>query len=387
MDTITKNKKENFIKTPIQMARSYCRIDLSALAFNVKTIQGILPDSCRIMAIVKANAYGHGDLPVSEHLNKLGIRDFAVATLEEGIRLREAKIHGNILILGHTPSFCAPALSRWHLTQTVTDYQHARELQDAGLPLDVHIKIDTGMHRLGISPDHFDDILDIFSMDHLRVTGMFTHLCAADSSQPDDIAFTRGQIRNFFTLEKKLEHRGIHVPIHIQSSYGILNYPGLPCEFARPGIILYGCYSDTSGDLLRQPALRPVLSLHSRIASIRQIHSGESVGYGRTWHADSQRRLAVLPIGYADGYPRALSNKGSVLIHGQKAPVVGRICMDQMTVDITDIPQAAPGDIATLIGKDGQEEIRAEEVAVLAGTITNELLSRLGSRLHRVTVF
>ena len=387
MDTITKNKKENFIKTPIQMARSYCRIDLGALSSNVKTIQELLPKGCRIMAVVKANAYGHGDFLISEHLNKLGIQDFAVATLEEGIRLRKRGIRGNILILGHTPAFCACEIARWQLMQTVTDCLHAKELQEAGIPLQVHIKIDTGMHRLGISCSHTNEILDIFSFDNLHVAGMFTHLCAADSLQPEDTAFTKGQIRDFFILVKKLKQHGIRVPVHVQSSYGILNDPGLPCQFARPGIILYGCGSDTSSDLLQRPALRPVLSLHSRIASVRQVPAGETVGYGRTWHASSARRIAVLPIGYADGYPRSLSNKGWVLIRGRKAPVAGRICMDQMTVDITDIPEAVPGDIATLIGRDGSEEIRAEEVAVLAGTITNELLSRLGPRLHRVAVF
>lgn len=387
MENITNNQQKKIITVPIQIARSYCRIDLNALAFNVKAIQKLLPEGCRIMAVVKANAYGHGDIFVSEHLNTLGIKDFAVATMEEGIGLRRAGIWGNILVLGHTPAFCAPSLSRWHLIQTVTDYQHAIELQDAGINLKVHLKIDTGMHRLGISPRHLNDILDIFSFSRLDIVGMFTHLCAADSRQPDDTAFTRNQIRDFFILTEKLKQHGIQVPVHVQSSYGILNYPDLPCKFARPGIILYGCYSNSSEKPIGYPALKPVLSLHSRIASVRRIHSGESIGYGRSYYASSPRRIAVLPIGYADGYPRSLSNKGYVLIRGQKAPVAGRICMDQMTVDITDIPDAGPGDIATLIGRDGAEEIRAEEVAVLAGTITNELLSRLGNRLYRVTVF
>lgn len=243
------------------------------------------------------------------------------------------------------------------------------------------------MHRLGVSFQYLNEILDIFSLSRLNVTGMFTHLCAADSKQADDVAFTHSQIRNFFILTEKLKQHGIRIPVHIQSSYGILNYPGLPCQYARPGIILYGCYSDTAIDLVQRPALQPVLSLHSPIASVRRINSGETVGYGRTYQAAAPRRIAVLPMGYADGYPRSLSNKGHVLIHGCKAPVAGRICMDQMTVDVTDIPDVSPGDIATLIGKDGSEEIRAEEVAVLAGTITNELLSRLGSRLNRITVY
>ena len=220
----------------------------------------------------------------------------------------------------------------------------------------------------------------------LRVTGLFTHLCAADSSRPEDVAFTRGQIGDFFELTRQLSARGIPLPaLHVQSSYGILRYPGLPCRFARPGILLYGCLSnpETMGEI--PASIRPVLSWHSRIVLTRQIPEGDTVGYGRSWQARGPRRLAVIPVGYGDGYPRSLSNCHEVLICGQRAPIAGRICMDQMMADITHISQAHCGSLVTLIGEQEGGRITAEETAARAGTIANELLCRLGDRIRRVT--
>lgn len=206
------------------------------------------------------------------------------------------------------------------------------------------------------------------------------------AKRTEDLAFTRGQIGDFFELTRQLSARGIPLPaLHVQSSYGILRYPGLPCRFARPGILLYGCLSDpeTMGEI---PApIRPVLSWHSRIALTRQIPEGDTVGYGRRWQARGPRRLAVIPVGYGDGYPRSLSNCHEVLICGQRAPIAGRICMDQMMADITHIPQAHCGSLVTLIGEQEEGHITAEETAARAGTIANELLCRLGDRIRRVT--
>ena len=206
------------------------------------------------------------------------------------------------------------------------------------------------------------------------------------AKRTEDVAFTRRQIGDFFELTRQLSARGIPLPaLHVQSSYGILRYPGLPCRFARPGILLYGCLSDpeTMGEI---PApIRPVLSWHSRIALTRQIPEGDTVGYGRRWQARGPRRLAVIPVGYGDGYPRSLSNCHEVLICGQRAPIAGRICMDQMMADITHIPQAHCGSLVTLIGEQEEGHITAEETAARAGTIANELLCRLGDRIRRVT--
>lgn len=367
-------------------ARTWAVIHTDALVSNVKAIRRLLPSSCSVMAVVKANAYGHGDLEVSSCLNRTGIRDFAVATLEEGIRLRQGGITGNILILGYTPARMAGYLREYGLTQTITDALHGRELAETGIPLDVHLKIDTGMHRLGISFDQREEILSLFTLPSLRISGMFTHLNAADSRRPEDAAYTKEQIRNFFSLVSLLKKRQLPLPsLHIQSSYGIVRYPGLPCDFARPGILLYGCLSDPDSARDLPPQIRPVLSWHSRIVSIRQVADGDTAGYGRAWKAHGPRRLGVIPTGYGDGYPRSLSGRGEVLVCGRRAPVAGRICMDQMLVDLTEIPMARTGSLVTLIGQDGECRITAEETAARAGTITNELLCRLGSRVHRIS--
>ena len=206
------------------------------------------------------------------------------------------------------------------------------------------------------------------------------------AKRTEDLAFTRRQIGDFFELTRQLSARDIPLPaLHVQSSYGILRYPGLPCRFARPGILLYGCLSDpeTMGEI--PASIRPVLSWHSRIALTRQIPEGDTVGYGRSWQARGPRRLAVIPVGYGDGYPRSLSGCHEVLICGQRAPIAGRICMDQMMADITHIPQAHCGSLVTLIGEQEEGHITAEETAARAGTIANELLCRLGDRIRRVT--
>ena len=289
--------------------------------------------------------------------------------------------------MGYTEPFLARELSEYRLTQTVIDYNYGRELDSMGIPLKVQIKIDTGMHRLGFQAENIREVLGIFEASNLKITGMFTHLSTADSTEAEDIAFAKGQIDRFYTLVEQLKERKIQVPVHIQSTYGLLNYNELTCDYARIGIGMYGALSSAKDKTIIQPDLRPVLSLHSRVALIRQISGGESVGYGRAYCADGERTIAVITIGYGDGYPRSLSEgKGEVIIKGVKVPVIGRICMDQLIVDITGTEGINRGDIATLIGKEEETLILAEEVSDKAGTIANELLSRLGSRLPRIFV-
>ena len=263
------------------------------------------------------------------------------------------------------------------LTQTVADLAHAEALSAQGVPLRVHLKIDTGMHRLGIAWDAPGAASAVFHMENLTVDGIYSHLCCADSLAPGDVSFTREQIRRFYALTAALAAQGISLPkLHLQSSYGLLNYPELRCDYARVGLALYGAAEGTAA---RSLGLRPVLSFRARVASVRDVAKGESVGYDRAFTARRKSRIAVLPIGYADGYPRALSNTGLVRIHGCLAPVAGRICMDQLAVDVTDVPGVVDGDIAELIGD--ASPLRAGEVAARCGTIPNELLSRLGARL------
>jgi serine/alanine racemase len=365
--------------------RAWAEINMTNLRHNVKVLQEVLPVGCEIMAVVKANAYGHGAVPISAGLNRTGINAFAVATIDEGIQLRKKGIKGEILILGCTPATRALALFHFRLSQTVADVEHARELNRFGKPIRVHIKVDTGMNRLGESYKHVSEIASIFGCKNLKVAGIFTHLCVADSLKEPDVAFTKQQIQNFHQLLESLRERKIIIPpIHIQSSYGVLNFPELQCAYARIGIALYGVLSTLGRNTKLSLDLRPVLALKSKVAQIRTIAAGESVGYSRSFIARKEIKTAVVPIGYADGFPRSLSAKGHVLIQGCRVPVVGQICMDQLIIDVTDIPDIKKSEIVTLIGKDGSEEITAEQIAFNANTITNELLSRLSDcRLKR----
>lgn len=372
--------------TPSPAGRAWIELDTSALAQNVEYLHSLLPEGCRLMPAVKANAYGHGSDLIAGELNRLGVDAFCVACLSEGISLREANIKGEILILGYTPPEDFPLLARYRLTQTVIDYAYAGQLSEAGIMIHVHIGIDTGMHRIGIRCENIEEILAVFEIKNLIIDGMFTHLCTCDSPLPEDKAFTESQIQAFYHVADILEEQGIPCPrLHLQSSYGLLNYPGLPADYVRAGIALYGVASTVEDRLFFRENLIPVLSLKARVASVRTLYAGDSVGYGLAFTAKKDMDIAVLSIGYADGLPRELScGIGSVLIHGRKAPIIGRICMDQTLVDISGIPQTCTGDTAVLIGVSGEEEITAEELAFQCGTITNELLSRLGGRLERI---
>ncbi len=370
-------------QAPPGQDRAWIEIDWEALRRNVQNISSALPKGCRMMAVVKAEAYGHGAPSMALALERMGVNAFAVATLDEGICLRRNGLNSPILILGYTHPCHAKSLWRYRLTQTVTDADHGAALEAAGYPLQVQIKVDTGMHRLGVDARDVDTIAHLASFKHLKVTGMYTHLCAADGRTPSDVAFTLEQIHRFDRVVKALEKRGLRPPaLHVQSSYGLLNYPWLQYDYARVGIALYGCLSAPDDQTQLKLALRPVLSLKARVALIRSVPAGESVGYGRAFTARRESRIALLPIGYADGYPRSLSEgAGHVLLHGRAAPVIGRVCMDQLMVDVTDIPEAVAGDVAVLIGRDGSQRIEAADLAGSAGSIANELLSRMGRRL------
>ncbi len=270
--------------------------------------------------------------------------------------------------------------------QTLIDYEYAVSLNKQGYDVKTHIKVDTGMHRLGFDYSDQEKIAAVFAMKHLHITGIYTHLCAADSLEKQDVSFTNRQIKRFYNLIKSLQDKGIDIPkIHIQSSYGLMNYPELKSDYVRAGISLYGVYSSPNDQTKLRLDLKPVLSLKSRIVLLREIRKGESLGYSRAFIADRDSLIAMLPVGYADGYPRNLScGKGYVLVNGYRAPIVGKICMDQMAVDVTDVPNVKTGTSVTLIGKDGEDEISAAVLAELSGSITNELLSRIGQRLKVV---
>lgn len=367
-------------------ARAWRELDLDALEHNARVLQGTLPPESELMAVVKAEAYGHGAVPVARFLQKQGVRAFAVACLAEGIQLRKVGIRGTILILGHTPADQALHLRRWRLTQTVADAAHGAQLAAAGGRIHVHLALDTGMHRLGIPAGDRRAIARLYRQKNLIIDGVFSHLCVSDSLSPGDTAYTSQQLSRFYDTVNWMRTAGLDPgAIHIQASYGALNLPPQPCRYLRAGIALYGVYSQF-GPVLHPLDLRPVLSLKARISTLRTLDPGEEAGYGRVFQADRPTTLAVISIGYADGLPRSLSQQGGqVLLHGRRCPMVGRMCMDQLLADVTDCPEASPGDVVTLIGRDGNETLRAEEAAQQCGTITNELLSRLGARLDLIS--
>lgn len=364
--------------------RAYLEINLNNLEHNVNTLQKAMSPKCELMAVVKAEAYGHGMYEVTTYLEQIGVSAFAVATIDEGIRLRKYGISGEILIMGYTSPMRAKELCKYKLTQTLIDYEYSLRLDEQGYKVTAHIKVDTGMHRLGFDADDTKEIVTAFSLKNIEITGIFTHLCSADSRAEEDVDFTRKQIGKFYNSLDNLRKSGIRIPkVHIQSSYGLLNYPEIKSDYVRAGIALYGVLSSPNDETKLKLDLRPVLSLKARVVLLRKIRKGETVGYSRAFTASRDSLIAILPIGYADGFPRNLScGKSIVLICGQKAPIIGKICMDQLAVDVTDISNIKIGSIATLIGKDENDEIAAPTVAENSESITNELLSRMGRRLN-----
>ncbi len=376
-----KGKKEDF-----HCGRAWIELDQKALKHNVDELRKRLPEKCRLMPALKADGYGHGALLLGRALNRMGVDAFCVASVKEGVELRKGGIKGEILILGYTHPKLFPLLKRYRLTQTVVDFPYAGLLNRYGKKIHVHIGVDTGMHRLGERSENVDRIYNICRMKNLIVDGIYTHLSADDTLKKQDIEFTRSQAEDFYELIEKLEKKGCPRPkIHLQSSYGVFNYPELAEDYARVGIALYGVLSTGEDTEKWKDMLRPVLSLKARIASVRNLYAGESAGYGLEFRAKNDMKIATLTIGYGDGLPRSLSGRvGAVLIEGRRAPIVGRICMDQTIVDVSGIPGVKAGDVAVVIGKSGDKEISVCDLAQEAGTITNEILSRLGARVTRI---
>ena len=372
---------------PLEYGRAWIEIDLDALAHNANELRSMLPKGCELMAVVKSDAYGHGAEQVAWRLQREGVGAFAVVSAAEGVRLRGQGVGGDILVLGYTHAGDAGFLSEYDLLQLVADGAHAKSLNESGHALRVHVAIDTGMHRLGVEPANFDEIEGIFKCENLKVEGVATHFASADGRSCADVEFTNLQMERFCALVGALKGKGYDVGrLHTQASYGFLNYPGIECDYARMGIALYGMLS-VDGETVAKPSLRPVMSVRAYVAQVRDVGAGESVSYGRIYTTDRPAKLATVSIGYADGVPRAMSgNGGFCAVHGRKAPIVGRICMDLMMIDVTGIDSVAAGDVVTVIGRDGDETIRCEDIAAASGTITNEVACRFGGRLPKVYI-
>ena len=363
---------------------NYALIDLAAIARNIAALRSRLEDRTELWAVVKANAYGHGAVAVARTALEAGASRLAVARISEGIALRQAGIRAPILVLGyHLPAEAEAAVFH-ELTMTVNDPDFARALdlhaRDAGKKMPIHVKVDTGMSRFGVFPEELLPLLErLTHFRHLELEGLWTHFATADER---DKTFTRRQFA-MFQYAAFLARDRFDIPVlHAANSAAILDLPETGLDAVRPGIALYGLYpSDAvSNDI----PLEPALTLISHVGRVRTLPPGGSVGYGRTFTATAPTRIALLPIGYGDGLHRLLSNRGEVLIRGQRAPVVGRVSMDNIVVDVSRIPDVETGDEAVLIGRQGREHIPAEEVARWAETINYEVTTSLLPRVTRI---
>lgn len=379
-----RNKRTSF--PPSSTHRAWAEINLNHLKHNLLELKQVLPSHYAIMAVVKANAYGHGSVQAAQFLNRIGVTQFAVAEIDEGILLRKHRVNGDILILGYTSPDRIHDLTRYNLTQTIIDADYGQVLDACGFNLNVHVKIDTGMNRIGEPYQNISRIMSCYQYKHLQVTGTFSHLSVSDGLEPDQISYTKMQVDNFNNVIHRIKEAGLNPgAVHIQSSYGILNYPALEYDLARPGIALYGLLSNDSDQIRAQVKLRPVLSLHATAAQVKDIPAHCPIGYGHHFIPSRDIRIAIISIGYADGIPKAYAdNGGYVLIRGQRAAIKGSICMDQLIADVSNIGGVQPGDKVTIIGQDGEECITAGQIAKRCGTVTNEILSRIGSRVERV---
>lgn len=366
--------------------RAWVKIDRRKLWQNAAALQAVLPCGSELMAVVKADAYGHGAVMIAREFVRMGIRAFCVSTASEGAELRRNGIRGEILVLGYTDLKQFPLLKRYRLTQSVLDYAYAQILNAYGKKVKVHIKIDTGMHRMGESSRETEKLCRICSFRNLIVTGAYTHLSVSESTETPNRKFTQKQGKAFYkAIDEMRKQNCFHGKVHLLASCGLLNYSELGGDYVRAGVALYGIFCSRSERERCLVRLQPVLSVYARVALVRKVCAGEMIGYGFEDSADIDRKIAVITIGYADGLPRALScGRGKVLIKGREASIVGRICMDQTVVDVTGISAVQAGDIVTVIGSSGNEEITIYDIAEAAGTVTIEITSHLGRRLERI---
>jgi len=361
---------------------TWAEIDLDAIAHNVRAIKTFVGPDTEIIASVKANAYGHGLLPVSRTALEAGASRLAVHRIQLAVTLRESGITAPILLMGHTPPSGVDLVLRNHITPTLVDWDTARLISDhAQEPTPVHVKIDTGMSRYGLEPEKAVDFVRyIGSLPNLRIEGIFSHFATADQ---EDLADARRQLQRFQAVLEELEHLGFHIPVpHMCNSAAVVTLPEAHMAAVRPGILIYGM-APTPASMPTFP-LHRALSLKTTVIHVRDLAPGSAISYGRTFIASQPMRVALIPLGYGDGYPRLASNRGAMLIHGQRAPIRGRICMDQMIVDVTGIPDVRVGDEVIAIGPQGDDEITAEEVGSWTETIHYEVVTDLLPQVVRV---
>lgn len=367
--------------------RCYAEISLEAIGHNIREVKKRLPEGVKLLGVVKANAYGHGAVPVASYLENQ-VDYFATATIEEAVELRENGISAPILILGYVSPSQYGDLVEYDITQTIDSYAQALALEKEAARQNrkakAHLAVDTGMTRIGfqVTEHDADEAAKIADLPHIELEGMFTHFSCADQ---EDKTYCSMQMEKYDKMTALLAERGVTIPLrHICNSAGIMEFDDHRFEMVRSGIITYGIYPSEEVKKERLDLI-PALSWKSHVIHVKEVGPGIGVSYGATYVTEKpMTRIATVSAGYADGYPRALSNQGCVLIHGKKAPIIGRICMDQMMVDVTDILDVQVEDVVTLVGTDGDETITIEEIANPAARFDYEMLCDISSRVTRV---
>ena len=367
----------------MEYANTYVKIDLSAIAENFQNI--CKKAGAPVMAVVKADAYGHGAVPVAKELESM-CAFFGVSSVAEALELRAAGLKKPILILGHTPPHAYEAVVRHEIRPAIFCYEDAlalsREAQRQNTTARFHFALDTGMSRIGLQPteESADLCAKIAGLPHLQAEGLFSHFATADEK---DLTNANAQAQRYAAFDRMLQKRDVQIPIrHLDNSAGIMNF-GCHYDMVRAGIVIYGLYPSDEVDptLL---SLKPAMSWHSRVSHVKLLEPGRALSYGGTFVTEKPTLVATVPAGYADGYRRSLSNRFYVLIRGQRAPILGRVCMDQFMVDVTDIPGVMPGDEVVLMGTSGTETIAAETIAAAAGSFNYEQVCDVSRRVTRV---
>lgn len=366
--------------------RVHADVNLDAIYHNIEETRKVVKPDTKIMAIIKADGYGHGAIPIAKILEPI-IDAYGIAIIEEGIELRECGITKPLLILGVTPLPLYSKLIEYDIMPTIFSYESAEILSEEAKKQNkkakIHIAVDTGMSRIGfqINQESVEIIKRINQLEWVEIDGCFTHFATADES---DKSFTLEQLKRFQNFVAQLEQEGIQIPTkHVSNSAGIIEFPDAQFDMVRSGISTYGLYPSEEVNKAVLP-LQPAMEIKSYITYVKTLEAGVGISYGQTFVTKEKIKVATIPVGYADGYPRALSNQGYVLIHGQKAAILGRICMDQFMVDVTNIPGVCEGDIVTLVGIDKDASITVEELAAMSHSFNYEFVCDIGKRVPRV---
>lgn len=375
--------------------RCWAEIELSKIKHNVDEIHKMIPKKTKIMGIIKANGYGHGDVAIGKALQACGVDFFGVSSIDEALQLRQAGITATILVLGYTPPIHFHYLHEYDIIQTLISYTYARKIETYAAQMNVmiaaHVKVDTGMSRLGEQCKEevwdIENVKAMYKLPHIHVQGIFSHFSVSDSLDSQvDIDYTRQQIVLYDRVLSQLREAGIHPGLtHLQNSYGILNHPELAYDYVRPGLLYLGVTSNDAVNTKQIANFKPIMTWLCNVSYVKMIAPGSSVSYGCNFKASKLTKVATISCGYADGYPRSISNKGKeVLIRGQRARIIGNVCMDQMMVDITHIEDVKEGDRVVLFGYDGSTLLSVDELSRFCETINNDTFCRISARVPRI---